>query len=165
MIELRPRHALPPPPHPPVKSFLLSSILGISALGLLPAAALDVRITVQGIRSDKGRIAALAFSNNIGFPDQVHKAVARARVDARSGRVTLTLKNVPAGTVAVAVVHDEDANGRLNRNLVGIPLEGVGLSGKPVAKRPPTFNDAVLDLKASRNLEITLKYGFLADNT
>jgi uncharacterized protein (DUF2141 family) len=148
-----------------VKSLPLLFVLGFSTLGLLPAAALDVRITVQGIRSAKGKIAVLAFSNKDGFPDQVNKAVARTRVDAHAGRVTFTLRNVPAGKIAVAVMHDENANGQLNRNLFGIPLEGVGLSGKPVAKRPPSFHDAELELNKNADLQITLVYGFAAAKT
>ena len=58
----------------------------------------------------------------------------------------------------MAVLHDEDNNGKLNRNLFGMPLEGVGMSGKPTANRPPTFDDAAVDMKASQKLAIALKY-------
>lgn len=141
-----------------MKSHLLPILLAGSILSVLPAAALDLTITVKGIRNEKGKIAVLAFIDKDGFPDQVPKAKAQAVVDAKLGTVTLTLKDVPAGKVAVTVLHDENASGQLNRNLFGIPLEGVGMSGKPPANLVPTFNDAVLDLKKSKKLEITLKY-------
>jgi uncharacterized protein (DUF2141 family) len=141
-----------------MKSSSLLTALIFSALGVLPAAALDLTITVKGIRNNKGKIAALAFVNKDGFPDQVPKAQTQAVVDAKQGTVTLTLKNVPAGKVAVTVLHDENANGKLNRNFFGIPLEGVGMSGKPPGNKPPTFNDVVLEVKKSQKLEITLKY-------
>ncbi len=136
----------------------LLAVLGISLLGMLPAAALDVTITVKGIRNAKGKIAAVAFANKDGFPDQVAKALAQAVVEAHQGTVTLTLKNVPAGKVAITVLHDEDANGKLNRNIFGIPLEGVCMSGKPPGNRPPTFDDAAIELKKNHQLEVTLKY-------
>ena len=129
-----------------------------SVLGALPAAALDLTITVKGIRNAKGKIAALAFVTKDGFPDQVPKAQAQAIVDAKLGTVTLTLKDVPAGKIAVAILHDEDANGKLNRALFGIPLEGVGMSGKPLGNRPPTFDDVVFEVTKSQKLEIALKY-------
>lgn len=141
-----------------MKIQLIPILLSGSILGVLPAAALDLTITVKGIRNEKGKIAVLAFIDKDGFPDQVPKAKSQAVVDAKLGTVTLTLKDVPAGKVAVTVLHDENANGQLNRNLFGIPLEGVGMSGKPPAHLVPTFNDAVLDLKKSKKLEITLKY-------
>jgi uncharacterized protein (DUF2141 family) len=127
-------------------------------MSVSPAAALDVTITVQGIRNDKGKIAALAFASKDGFPDGAALALAQAQVDAHKGTVTLTLKNVPAGRVAVTILHDENENGKLNRSIIGIPLEGVGMSGKPTGMRPPTFDDAVLDMKVSQKLAITLKY-------
>lgn len=141
-----------------MQSNKLLAVLTLSLLGLIPAAALDVTITVKGIRNDKGKIAALAFINQDGFPDDVPKAKAQAVVDAKQGTVTLTLKNVPAGKVAVTVLHDENGNGKLNRNIFGIPLEGVGMSGKPPNNLPPTFKDVVFDLTKSQKLEITLKY-------
>ena len=136
----------------------LLATLGLFLLAVVPAAALDLTITVKGIRNDKGKIAALAFIAKDGFPDEIAKAKSQAVVDAKQGTVTLTLKNVPAGKVAVTILHDENGNGKLNRNLFGIPLEGVGMSGKPPANKPPSFDDVVLDVKKSQKLEIALKY-------
>ena len=125
-----------------------------------PALALDatVTVTVTGIRNAKGKIAVLAFSTKEGFPDQPAKALAQAVADARNGTVTVTLKKLPAGKLAITVLHDEDANGKLNRNLFGVPVEGVGMSGKPEGKLPPTFADVVEPFDKSRKLTIPLKY-------
>ena len=141
-----------------MKLFPLLTFLTFVVLSASPAAALDVTITVQGIRNDKGKIAALAFASKDGFPDGVTQALAQTQVDARKGTVTLTLKNVPAGRVAVTILHDENENGRLNRSIIGIPLEGVGMSGNPAGSHPPTFDDAVLEIRKSQKLTITLKY-------
>ncbi len=141
-----------------MKQFPLLAVLIFALLSAPRAAALDVTITVQGIRNDKGKIAALAFASKDGFPNGVAQALAQTQVDARKGTVTLTLKNVPAGRLAVTILHDENENGRLNRSIIGIPLEGVGMSGNPTGSRPPTFEDAVLEIKKSQKLAITLKY-------
>lgn len=141
-----------------LKRFPLPAILAVAVLCVAPAAAIDVTVTVKGIRNDQGKIAALAFSNKNGFPDGVAVARAQAVVDARKGSVTLRLKNLPAGPIAVAVLHDENANGKLNRNRFGLPLEGVGMSRNPAGMRSPTFANAVLEMRQSRALDITLKY-------
>lgn len=122
------------------------------------APAIDVTVTVTGVRNAKGKIAALAFSNKEGFPDKPDKALAQAVADARKGTVTLTLKNLPAGKLAITVLHDEDANGKLKRSIIGLPLEGVGMSGKPEGKLPPTFNDAVENFAKSGKATIPMKY-------
>lgn len=137
---------------------LFSVALALFVVSPAPALALDATVTVTGIRNAKGKIAVLAFATKEGFPDQPAKALAQAVADARNGTVTLTLKKLPAGKLAITVLHDEDANGKLNRNLFGLPLEGVGMSGKPEGKLPPTFADVVEQFDGSRKLTIPLKY-------
>ena len=139
-----------------IRSF--ASAIALFVFSSATALALDATVTVTGIRNAKGKIAVLAFSTKEGFPDQPAKALAQAVADARLGTVTLTLKKLPAGKLAITVLHDEDANGKLNRNLFGLPVEGVGMSGKPEGKLPPTFADVVEPFDKSRKLTIPLKY-------
>lgn len=128
--------------------------IGLAAM----ATAADITITVQDIRNDKGKIAALAFVKADGFPDRVAFAKAQVQVNARKGTVTLVLKNVPEGNVALTVLHDEDGDGKLKRNIIGIPGEGVGMTGKPLGNRAPKFEEAVIEIKGNQKHEITLKY-------
>lgn len=37
-------------------------------------------------------------------------------------------EDIPPGTYAMAVIHDENMNGKLDTNSVGIPTEGYGFS-------------------------------------
>jgi uncharacterized protein (DUF2141 family) len=127
-------------------------------IAIASAAAADITITVQGIRNNTGKIAALAFVNVDGFPDRVALAKAQSQVNARKGAVTLVLKNVPAGKVALTILHDEDGDGKLKRNIIGIPQEGVGMTGKPLGNRAPRFEEAVIEIKGDEKREITLKY-------
>jgi len=127
-------------------------------LHAFPAHSAEITITVKGIRNDKGNIAALAFVNGKGFPDRVELAKTQNVVPARQGAVTLVLKNVPAGLVALTILHDEDGDGKLKRNIFGIPVEGVGMTGKPLGNRAPRFEDAIVAIQADEKREITLKY-------
>lgn len=120
--------------------------------------AVDVTITVKGVRNAKGRIAALAFVDGKGFPDRVADARTQAIAPARVGDVTLVLKDVPEGKVALTVLHDEDADGKLRRNIIGIPTEGVGMTGKPLGNRSPRFEEAIVEIRGDQKREITLKY-------
>lgn len=132
-------------------------LLGWMMLSMTASAA-DITITVQGIRNDTGKIAALAFVNADGFPDRVAVAKAQAQVKASKGTVTIVLKNVPEGKVALTILHDEDEDGKLKRNIVGIPTEGVGMTGKPLGNRAPKFEEAVIEIQGNQKKEITLKY-------
>jgi uncharacterized protein (DUF2141 family) len=122
------------------------------------AHAADITITVKGIRNNQGEIAALAFVNGNGFPDRVALAKAQAQVPAREGEVTIVLKNVPKGKVALTILHDEDRDGKMKKNLIGVPAEGVGMTGKPLGNRPPKFEESTVEIKGDEKREITLKY-------
>jgi uncharacterized protein (DUF2141 family) len=137
--------------------FLALTFLAYATAATMACAA-DITITVQGVRNDKGKIAALAFVKADGFPDRVVLAKAQAQVNARKGVVTIVLKNVPVGKVALTILHDEDGDGKLKRNIIGIPQEGVGMTGKPLGNRAPRFDEAVVEIKGDEKREITMKY-------
>ena len=120
--------------------------------------AADITITVKGVRNNRGKIAALAFVNGSGFPDRVGLAKAQAQVPAREGEVTVVLKNVPKGKVALTILHDEDGDGKMKKNFIGIPVEGVGMTGKPLGNQPPKFDECVVEIKGDEKREITLRY-------
>jgi len=139
-----------------MKHVLRAGLLWVATTAAVNAA--DITITVRGVRNDQGKIAALAFVKPDGFPDRVAMAATQAQVPARQGAVTLVLKNVPAGKVALTILHDEDGDGKLKRNLIGIPTEGVGMTGKPLGNRAPRFTEALVEIQADEKREITLKY-------
>ena len=139
----------------------MTKFLTVSCAFLTMAAssyAADITITVKGVRNAKGQIAALAFVNEKGFPDRVSAAITQAKVAARPGVVTLVLKDVPVGKVALTILHDEDGDGKMKRNLLGIPTEGVGVTGKALGNRPPKFEESIVEIKGNEKREITLKY-------
>ncbi len=139
-----------------MKQLLRAGFFWIAAVTAVNAA--DITITVKGVRNAKGRIAALAFVDGKGFPDRVAQARTQAIVPAQAGEVTMVIKNVPEGKVALTILHDEDGDGRLKRNLIGIPVEGVGMTGKPLGNRAPKFEEAIVDIRGDEKREIALKY-------
>ena len=56
--------------------------------------------------------------------------------------------NLPPGTYAAKVMHDENDNGKLDTNFMGMPIEGYGFSNNPQLLRKPTFDEAKFDLGA-----------------
>jgi uncharacterized protein (DUF2141 family) len=67
---------------------------------------------------------------------------------ARAGDNTITVRDVPAGSWAVLAYQDENENGELDRNLIGIPSENYGFSRDARGKfGPPSFEDAVIAVR------------------
>jgi len=69
--------------------------------------------------------------------------------------------NIPAGSYAVAIFHDENSDGVCNTNFLGIPEEGYGFSNniKPLLSAP-TFDEAKVSVKKDTEIEIHLIYWF-----
>jgi uncharacterized protein (DUF2141 family) len=121
---------------------------------------LTVRVT--GARNTKGKIGVALFQDAQGFPDDTSKAVRQqsVEIDSNTRSAQVTFKDVPQGTFAVSVLHDENGNGKMDKNFVGIPKEGYGASNNPKKKkRAPTFDEAKFSLNTSeQTIEITLIY-------
>lgn len=65
----------------------------------------------------------------------------------KNGGSKIVFENIPNGTYAISVFHDEDSNGKL-KTLFGIPLEDTGSSNDAPAKfGPPLWEDAKFQLK------------------
>lgn len=121
---------------------------------------LTVRVT--GARNAKGKIGVTLFRDAQGFPDDASKAIRQqsAEIDPKTMSAQVTFKDIPQGTFAVSVLHDENGNGKMDKNFVGMPKEGYGASNNPKKKRrAPTFDEAKFSLNSSeQSIEITLIY-------
>jgi uncharacterized protein (DUF2141 family) len=103
----------------------------------------SVQVNIQEASSDRGMIRVLLFSGAAGFPDQVGKAVKSFSLPPKNKQVAFTITDLVPGTYALAVIHDQDSNGKLSSNAVGYPIEKFGFSNNPkVYFSPPSFEKA-----------------------
>lgn len=130
------------------------TLAGASVLmaGAMPAPTLadpmqPVSLGLTGLRSDKGRVLVCLTRRPDYFPDcrkdpdQRHFSVAATGAAASLGQL-------PPGDYAIAIIHDENANGRLD-TFAGIPREGVGFSRNPVLRfGAPGFKSASFHVAA-----------------
>ena len=122
-------------------------------------AALTVRVV--GARNAKGTIGALLFKSVDGFPGNPKRAIreAEAHVDTTALGAELVFQDLPDGVYAVSVRHDENGNGKFDKNILGIPKEGYGVSNNPKKmRRAPTFEEAKFTLAGATTIEIRLIY-------
>jgi uncharacterized protein (DUF2141 family) len=73
---------------------------------------------------------------------------------------TLKFKDLPSGTYALALIHDENGNGKLDTTF-GIPREGFGFSNNPAIHfGPPSFKSAGVAV-TSGQVDRTVKVKYL----
>ncbi|AQR75943.1 hypothetical protein BXU08_15550 [Sphingomonas sp. LM7] len=101
-----------------------------------PHASLDIEIT--GLRSAKGMIQLCLTADAGAFPDCKSGAGGMRRTwSAAVPRIRF--EDLPPGDYAVAVIHDANANAKLD-TMLGIPKEGFGFSRNPgIGFGPPRF--------------------------
>lgn len=87
----------------------------------------------------------------------MERVTALAIVPAGSGRVAVTLHNLPTGRYAVAMMHDEDQNGDLSMDGEG-PTEGYGFVAMSPSGLPPKFEDAAIAAAPDARAALQLKY-------
>jgi uncharacterized protein (DUF2141 family) len=122
-----------------------------------PKATLTMRLTV---RDDRGQVGCALFNSAKGFPTDSSAAVQRKWCAIEKTESACQFEPVPAGTYAVACFHDENKNGKLDKNLLGIPSEGsVASNNAKGSMGPPSFEDAKFSLAAKPTvLRLTMNY-------
>jgi uncharacterized protein (DUF2141 family) len=123
----------------------IGSALLCLALAAVPAVAradAGITVDVESLRSDLGSVRVALYPSEHGWAQHGYE-VATCRAVIRHGRAVCTLVDVPPGTYAVALLHDEDDDGTLDRDFIGLPREGFGFSNDAaVSFGPPPFEAA-----------------------
>ncbi|WP_299213359.1 DUF2141 domain-containing protein [uncultured Aquimarina sp.] len=105
----------------------------------------NIQVNVNGIDSKKGQIVFMLFNTDEGFPKEVNKAYKKGYVKQFSKSTSYTFENVPHGTYAVVIFHDENNDGEIESNFIGMPKERVGASN--LTKRSkPNFKKCAIEL-------------------
>lgn len=120
----------------------------------------SVTVHVANFRNLKGSLGCRLHRSSIGFPEQTEGAV-EMRVPLSRADAECVFPNVSPGVYAVSVMHDENDNGRLDKNLFGVPTEGYGVSNNHTrALRPPEWDEAKFEVVSSARLvlEVRLRY-------
>ena len=119
--------------------------LFVALAGNAPTAELEIRL--ERLRNQRGVLHLCLTRNPAHFPDcgKDPQAIKRSIATA-PGPIRFT--GMAAGSYALAVMHDENRNGKLD-TLMGIPREGFGFSQNPVVRfGPPRFDKVRLNIGA-----------------
>ncbi len=109
----------------------------------------DLIISVDVVKNKgKGQVIFLLFDKEDGFPREVEKAKFRAEVKQAQSKVSHTFKDIPHGNYAICVFHDENENGDIDTNFMGMPKEHVAASNMTGMGRP-TFKKSKINFTES----------------
>lgn len=120
-------------------SFLLTIVLFFSLSAQEPG---GVTVSVSGLKVT-GDLLVTLFDKPDGFPGDYKKARDSRSVKVTAATMSVVFDKLPAGTYAIAVLHDENGNAVVDTGAFGIPKEGIAVSNN-ITKffRAPNFDEA-----------------------
>jgi len=116
-----------------------------------------IHVQILNIRNSIGTVACALFESPAGFPAEYLSSATNIMViKVRDTRARCDFVDIEPGTYALAVVHDENMNGKLDTNWLGIPTEGYGFSNDVTALLgAPSFSAASFRYNG-QNLDLTI---------
>ncbi len=113
-------------------------------------------IEMSGFKSNKGSAMLVVYDSKDTF-SKIELARARAKVTISSGTARVEIENLPPGTYSVSVYHDENDNGKLDTNFLGMPKETYGFSNDARGKAGPPEWEATTFAFAGEKQTITIR--------
>ena len=104
----------------------------------------------------------MVFRSTDGWPENIAKAyrVGPSPIDKANRTATAVWAHLPPGNYAIAAIHDENGNAKLDRNMFGIPREGFGFANNPhVSLSAPSYSKAQVHVGCpTTDITIHLQY-------
>jgi len=119
-----------------------------------------LHVEVSGMRSPNGNITITIYPDDAAhFLDGKFK-LARQKVPVALPVTTACFALPASAAYAVALFHDENGDGHLNTNALGIPTEGAGFSNNPTLYfGPPSLEKVRFTLHPGDNIvDVRVKY-------
>ncbi|MCA1918666.1 MAG: DUF2141 domain-containing protein [Flavobacterium piscis] len=130
------------------------TIITLFICSLMSAQNVKLTVSVSGLKNNSGTVKVGLYNSDGTFLKTTYKSVASKIKD---NNAVVIFDNLPAGEYAISTYHDENNNGKLDKNMMGIPSEDYAASNNAKGfMGPPAYKDAKFVLAKDSNIEITL---------
>lgn len=132
-----------------------------TAIVLAQSSCPGIHVKILSIRNSTGAVACALFESPAGFPTEfLHSATNIMMIKIKDTQARCDFEDIPPGRYALAVIHDENMNGKLDTNRLGIPTEGYGFSNDAKAfLSAPSFRAASFSYDG-RNVDMTISLNY-----
>lgn len=86
----------------------------------------ELTVEVRGLASASGNVLVGVYESQTAFEEE--QAFRGEQVSASTGTVLISFDKLPVGDYAIKVFHDQNSDGELDRNPLGMPSEPYGFS-------------------------------------
>jgi uncharacterized protein (DUF2141 family) len=120
-----------------------------------------VQVEVNGLKNSVGRVGCLLFNSPEGFPKDYSRAYRQVISPIKGTQSSCEFKDIITGTYAVIVLHDENMNGKMDKNSFGIPTEGYMASNNVRhTMSAPGFKESSFSVTAGAVTKINIQVGY-----
>ena len=124
------------------KALLMRIVLGLVILLSIAMTDVTVALRVYNISVPKGCVRIAVFASEADFKAEQNAVFSRTVPLTDRSDIHLRIPLDASRPHAVAVYHDINDNGKLDRNVLGIPKEPYAFSNNPTAKwEAPSFSE------------------------
>jgi uncharacterized protein (DUF2141 family) len=126
-----------------ILSKILVSLTIIFSCGSLTAQTIESRLVVTGLPSKKGELFIGWFNSTETFRKPAQAVFKKKLAMNGESTITILFPGLPVGKYAIALFLDENGNGKIDKNFLGIPTEFYGISNNVYpATRAANFEEA-----------------------
>lgn len=105
----------------------------------------NITLSLTDIRSAEGTIRIAFYDNEEQFLKTPTFSISEPVSDMPAQQIIL--EQIPVGEYAIAVFHDRNNNGEMDKNLLGIPTESFGFSNNKMGfASPPSFKQCLVKI-------------------
>lgn len=120
----------------------------------ISAQNVKIAVSVSGLKSNSGTVKVGLYNSEGTFLKTVYKSLSS---EIKNDKAVVTFENLPVGEYAISTYHDENNNGKLDKNMMGIPTEDYAASNNAKGfMGPPAYKDAKFVINKDSKIEITL---------
>lgn len=117
-------------------------------------------VKVDGLRNSKGVVQFALYNQDGTIPDEKYEHYYQKGTSGiEDGSASLTFSNLPQGSYAINILHDENENGKIDKGLI-LPIEGIGFSNYESIglTNRPKFSKASFQLNENSTKRVKIIY-------
>jgi uncharacterized protein (DUF2141 family) len=119
---------------------------------LMSAQNVNLTVSISGLKNDTGVIKVGLYNSEGKFLNTTYKSIF---TEIKGNAAKVTFEGIPKGEYAISTYHDENNNGNLDRDGMGIPFEDFACSNNAKGfMGPPKYEDAKFSIDKDSNIDI-----------
>lgn len=128
------------------------TIIAFFICSLMSAQNANLTVAVSGLKNNTGMVKVGLYNSEGTFLKTIYKSITS---EIKNNSATVTFVGIPKGEYGISTYQDENSNGILDKNMMGIPSEDFACSNNAKGfMGPPAYEDAKFNINKDSKIDI-----------